>query len=69
MNTAQAPEGLLHALLLDGNRSASELNWNDAINVGGIPGVENSVAFWVVVVLCVALMLVLAVVFRWKKWL
>ena len=39
------------------------------INVGGMPGVENSNAFWVVVALCVALMLVLAVVFRWKKWL
>ena len=39
------------------------------INVGGMPGVENSDAFWVVVALCVALMLVLAVVFRWKKWL
>lgn len=39
------------------------------INVGGMPGVENSDAFWVVVALCVAVMLVLAVVFRWKKWL
>ena len=39
------------------------------INVGGMPGVEDSEAFWVVVALCVAVMLVLAVVFRWKKWL
>jgi zinc transporter len=39
------------------------------INVGGMPGVENGDAFWIVVALCVAVMLVLAVVFRWKKWL
>ena len=39
------------------------------INVGGMPGVESNEAFWVVVALCVAVMLVLAVVFRWKKWL
>ena len=39
------------------------------INVGGMPGVEDNEAFWVVVALCVAVMLVLAVVFRWKKWL
>jgi zinc transporter len=39
------------------------------INVGGMPGVENDEAFWVVVALCVAVMLVLAAVFRWKKWL
>ena len=39
------------------------------INVGGMPGVENNEAFWVVVALCVAVMLVLAVVFRWKRWL
>ena len=39
------------------------------INVGGMPGVEDSEAFWVVVALCVAVMLTLAVVFRWKKWL
>lgn len=39
------------------------------INVGGMPGVESNEAFWVVVALCVAVMLVLAVVFRWKRWL
>jgi len=39
------------------------------INVGGMPGVESSDAFWVVVALCVVVMLVLAVVFRYKKWL
>ena len=38
------------------------------INVGGMPGVEAKNAFWVVVAMCVAAMLILAVVFRWKKW-
>ncbi len=38
------------------------------INVGGMPGVEANNAFWVVVAMCVAVMLVLALVFRWKKW-
>jgi zinc transporter len=39
------------------------------INVGGMPGVEDGNAFWVVVALCVAVMLILAVAFRWKRWL
>jgi zinc transporter len=39
------------------------------INVGGMPGVEDGEAFWVVVAMCVGLMLVLGVVFRLKKWL
>jgi zinc transporter len=39
------------------------------INVGGMPGVEDGEAFWVVVAMCVGLMLVLGVLFRWKKWL
>lgn len=38
------------------------------INVGGMPGVENAGAFWVVVAMCVGVMLALGVVFRWKKW-
>ena len=38
------------------------------INVGGMPGVEDVDAFWVVVAMCVGVMLVLGVVFRWKKW-
>lgn len=38
------------------------------INVGGMPGVEDQEAFWVVVGLCVGVILLLAVVFRWKKW-
>jgi zinc transporter len=56
MSTTKAPEGFLHALLLDGNG-------------GGMPGVEDNEAFWVVVALCVAVMLVLGAVFRWKRWL
>jgi zinc transporter len=39
------------------------------INVGGMPGVEDGAAFWVVVGMCVGLMLILGVIFRWKKWL
>jgi zinc transporter len=39
------------------------------INVGGMPGVEDGSAFWWVVAACVALMLFLGGIFRWKKWL
>jgi zinc transporter len=39
------------------------------INVGGMPGVESNDAFWVIVAICISVMLALAVVFRWKKWL
>ena len=39
------------------------------INVGGMPGVESTGAFWVVVGLCVGLTLALGIVFRGKKWL
>lgn len=38
------------------------------INVGGMPGVEDADAFWVVVAMCVGVMLALGIVFRWKKW-
>jgi zinc transporter len=38
------------------------------INVGGMPGVESQGAFWVVVGLCIGLTLLLAMVFRWRKW-
>jgi zinc transporter len=37
------------------------------INVGGMPGVEDGAAFWVVVGMCVGLMLILGVIFRWKS--
>jgi zinc transporter len=39
------------------------------INVGGMPGVEDQGAFWIVVGLCVGLSLLLGIVFRWRKWL
>ena len=38
------------------------------INVGGMPGVEDPAAFWMVVGLCVAFSVLLAAVFRWRKW-
>jgi zinc transporter len=38
------------------------------INVGGMPGVEDPAGFWMVVGLCVALSVLLAAVFRWRKW-
>ena len=39
------------------------------INVGGMPGVERDMAFWMVVAMCVGLTVVLGILFRWKKWL
>lgn len=39
------------------------------INVGGMPGVEADVAFWIVVGICVLVMALLAVFFRFKRWL
>ncbi len=39
------------------------------INVGGMPGVEDTEAFWIVVALCAGLTGVLAVLFRWNRWL
>jgi len=39
------------------------------INVGGMPGVEDADAFWVVVAICIGVIAVLAVLFRWKRWL
>lgn len=39
------------------------------INVGGMPGVDDEGAFWIVVGLCVALMGGLAALFRWNRWL
>jgi zinc transporter len=38
------------------------------VNVGGMPGIEDPAAFWMVVGLCVALSVLLAAVFRWRKW-
>ncbi len=39
------------------------------INVGGMPGVDNDMAFWIVCALCVAFGVGLVAVFRWMKWL
>ncbi|SMF46880.1 zinc transporter [Alteromonadaceae bacterium Bs31] len=39
------------------------------INVGGMPGVGNVWAFWIVVGLCVSLVVLLGALFRFKKWL
>ncbi|MFN2098908.1 CorA family divalent cation transporter [Altererythrobacter sp. MF3-039] len=39
------------------------------INVGGMPGVDDPMAFWAVVGLCVAVLVVLLVIFKRLKWL
>jgi len=39
------------------------------INVGGMPGVDSDLGFWVVVGLCGLLIAVLALVFRFNRWL
>lgn len=39
------------------------------INVGGMPGVNSDLGFWVVVGLCVILMALLALMFRFNRWL
>jgi len=39
------------------------------INVGGMPGVDSELGFWIVTGACTAIMLVLAALFRWRDWL
>jgi zinc transporter len=39
------------------------------INVGGMPGTDSSLAFWIVVALCLVITGLLAVLFRMKRWL
>jgi zinc transporter len=39
------------------------------INVGGMPGIDSDIAFWVVVAICGGVFTTLAVVFRIKRWL
>lgn len=39
------------------------------INVGGMPGVNDALAFWIVVVLCVAVLILTLLLFRKWKWL
>jgi len=62
MTELAAPQGSRHALPLGFFTGLM------GINVGGMPGVEDSGAFWVVVGLCVGLSLLLAAVFRWRNW-
>lgn len=38
------------------------------INVGGMPGVEDNEAFWIVVAMCLAVVGMLALYFRFKRW-
>jgi len=38
------------------------------INVGGMPGVDNPHAFWLVTGLCAAVLIALSLVFRAKRW-
>jgi zinc transporter len=39
------------------------------INVGGMPGVNDATAFWIVVVLCVIVLVLTLLLFRKWKWL
>jgi len=38
------------------------------INVGGVPGVDNNAAFWIVSGVCIGFVLIMTVAFRWLKW-
>ncbi len=39
------------------------------INVGGMPGMDNGRAFWIVVLLCVSILVLVAGLFRLRRWL
>ncbi len=39
------------------------------INIGGMPGVNSDAAFWIFTAGCVGLMLILALLFRFNRWL
>jgi zinc transporter len=39
------------------------------INVGGIPGVNNSTAFWIVCGMCATILAIQLMLFRHWKWL
>lgn len=39
------------------------------INVGGMPGAESDIAFWIVCLMCVAFMAVIGGLFKYLKWL
>lgn len=38
------------------------------INIGGIPGADNSHAFWLFMVMLIAIVIGQVILFRWKKW-
>jgi len=38
------------------------------VNVGGVPGVEQSTAFWLLCGLCVGLVAIQVVLFKWRGW-
>jgi zinc transporter len=39
------------------------------INVGGIPGADNTLAFWVFIAMLVLVVILQVMIFRWRKWL
>jgi len=39
------------------------------VNLGGIPGAESSLAFWVFVIMIIAVVVIMTILFRWKRWL
>jgi hypothetical protein len=82
MNTATAPKGLIHSLLLNGTGRARALSWPDIADRSPEQGClwlyfnfedEDEVsdvddtAFWMVVGLCIRLTLILAALFKRKK--
>ena len=38
------------------------------INVGGMPGADNDIAFWIVCAVCAGFIVLLTIIFRWLKW-
>ncbi|RLA45064.1 MAG: hypothetical protein DRR42_19760 [Gammaproteobacteria bacterium] len=38
------------------------------MNTAGLPGLENTMAFWVVVALMLLTGIGILLVFRWKRW-
>jgi hypothetical protein len=83
MNTATAPKGLIHSLLLKGMGGARALSWPNIADRSPEQGClwlhfyfedEDEVsdaddkAFGMVVTLCIGLILILAALFRRKQW-
>ena len=38
------------------------------INVGGMPGLDSSIGFWIVSSICLIVSVVMVGIFIWKKW-